>query len=100
MINLTYATWRKSSYSGGQGGDCVEVADALSVAPVGDSADLDWRKSSYSSGQGGECVEVADGLAVVPVRDSKDPDGPVLVFPAAAWSSFVADLKADRFPAV
>lgn len=26
MDHLTDATWRKSSYSGGNGGDCVEVA--------------------------------------------------------------------------
>lgn len=57
-----------------------------------------WRKSTYSGGQGGECVEVADGFAVVPVRDSKDPDGPALVFGADAWSAFVAEVKADRFP--
>jgi hypothetical protein len=25
-MDLTSATWRKSSYSGGNGGDCVEVA--------------------------------------------------------------------------
>jgi hypothetical protein len=38
--------WRKSSRSGGSGGNCVEVA------PL-------WRKSSRSGGSGGECVEVA-----------------------------------------
>ena len=26
MDHLSNATWRKSSYSGGNGGDCVEVA--------------------------------------------------------------------------
>ncbi|HET9117434.1 MAG TPA: DUF397 domain-containing protein [Pseudonocardiaceae bacterium] len=26
-LNLTGAPWRKSSYSNGNGGDCVEVAD-------------------------------------------------------------------------
>ncbi|MGW1550378.1 DUF397 domain-containing protein [Streptomyces sp. NPDC002346] len=53
-----------------------------------------WHKSSYSGGSGGDCLEVADGHpGVVPVRDSKVPDGPVLVFRTAAWSSFVADLK-------
>lgn len=36
---LTDATWRKSSYSGGgsSGGDCVEVADLASFAAVRDS---------------------------------------------------------------
>ncbi|MFP1626311.1 DUF397 domain-containing protein [Streptomyces sp. 5K101] len=53
-----------------------------------------WRKSSYSGGSGGECLEVGDGHPdIVPVRDSKNPDGPHLIFPAAAWSMFVADLK-------
>ncbi|MEW2304569.1 DUF397 domain-containing protein [Streptomyces sp. NPDC006655] len=32
------ATWRKSSYSGGQGGDCLEVSDAHpALVPVRDS---------------------------------------------------------------
>jgi hypothetical protein len=28
----------------------------------------------------------------------KDPEGPALVFAAAAWAAFVADVKAGRFP--
>ncbi|GAA2456012.1 DUF397 domain-containing protein [Streptomyces macrosporus] len=53
-----------------------------------------WRKSSYSGGEGGNCVEVADGVpGVVPVRDGKVADGPVLVFGASAWSSFVAAVR-------
>ncbi|MGW5354075.1 DUF397 domain-containing protein [Streptomyces sp. NPDC004031] len=64
------------------------------------SALTTWRKSSYSGGDNGDCVEVADGvLGVVPIRDSKDPQGPALVFPAEAWASFVADVKAGRFGA-
>ncbi len=40
MIDLTGATWRKSTYSGPQGGDCVEVADGVAgVMPVRDSKD-------------------------------------------------------------
>ncbi|WP_329173608.1 DUF397 domain-containing protein [Streptomyces sp. NBC_01477] len=62
------------------------------------SALTTWRKSSYSGGDNGSCVEVADGVpGVMPVRDSKDPQGPALVFPAAAWVDFVADVKAGRF---
>jgi hypothetical protein len=50
-----------------------------------------WRKSSYSNSDGGECVEVSDDFAAaVPVRDSKVPHGPVLVFPAGGWISFVS----------
>ncbi|MET8676838.1 DUF397 domain-containing protein [Streptomyces sp. NPDC004647] len=53
-----------------------------------------WRKSSYSNSDGGACVEVSDDFAaVVPVRDSKNPHGPVLVFPADGWSSFVDAVK-------
>ncbi|GGS84633.1 DUF397 domain-containing protein [Streptomyces cinerochromogenes] len=38
VIDLTQLTWRKSSYSNSDGGNCVEVADNLpSLAPVRDS---------------------------------------------------------------
>ncbi|MFI1936360.1 DUF397 domain-containing protein [Streptomyces purpureus] len=83
--DLTNARWFKSSYSNGQGGDCVEVAYDFTGAA--------WRKSSYSNGEGGDCVEVLDDVpGVVPVRDSKNPDGPALVVGAAAWRAFVAAL--------
>lgn len=56
-----------------------------------------WRKSSYSGSEGGSCVEIRDNHpAGVPVRDSKDPNGPALVFPEAAWSSFISAVKADE----
>ncbi|WP_406338484.1 DUF397 domain-containing protein [Streptomyces sp. NBC_00649] len=86
-IDLSGARWRKSSYSNGDGGDCVEIAEAFPGA-------AHWRKSS--NGSGGECVEVADGHpALVPVRDSKTArsGGPVLLFRTRAWASFVANLK-------
>ncbi|MER6726657.1 MULTISPECIES: DUF397 domain-containing protein [unclassified Streptomyces] len=36
--DLSNARWTKSSYSNGQGGDCVEVADGVpGVVPVRDS---------------------------------------------------------------
>ncbi|MFD4273254.1 DUF397 domain-containing protein [Streptomyces cyaneofuscatus] len=36
--DLTSASWRKSSYSNSDGGDCVEVSDDLpGVVPVRDS---------------------------------------------------------------
>ena len=79
--DLTGAQWRKSSYSGDTGGQCVEMA-ALAGAQ--------WRKSSYSSDTGGQCVEVAPLDGIVAVRDSKDPEGPALAFPAAAFTAFVA----------
>jgi hypothetical protein len=53
-----------------------------------------WRKSSYSEGGANDCVEVADDCpGVVPVRDSKLSAGPVIVFGAGSWSSFVAGVK-------
>ena len=81
--DLSNARWRKSSYSNGEGGNCVEVAYDFPGAAR-------WRKSSYSNGQGGDCVEVADGVpGVVPVRDSKVPGGPVIVFGPVAWTEFI-----------
>ncbi|WP_329433759.1 DUF397 domain-containing protein [Streptomyces sp. NBC_01280] len=65
-----------------------------------DLSDASWRKSSYSNQDGGACVEVSDDFAViVPVRDSKVSHGPVLVFPAAGWSSFVSAVKGGRLRA-
>ncbi|MFD0060299.1 DUF397 domain-containing protein [Streptomyces sp. NPDC056690] len=65
-----------------------------------DLSDASWRKSSYSNQDGGACVEVSDDFAViVPVRDSKVSHGPVLVFPAAGWSSFVSAVKGGRLSA-
>jgi hypothetical protein len=62
-----------------------------------------WFKSSYSN-NGGDCVEVAANLVAsrgtVPVRDSKNPGGPVLGFPASAFTSFIASVKAGTFDTV
>lgn len=81
--SLPGAIWRKSSYSGDTGGQCVECA-ALGTPT--------WRKSSYSGGTGGECVEVADltpHTAVIAVRDSKSPPAGMLTLTPAAFSAFV-----------
>ncbi|WP_078630257.1 DUF397 domain-containing protein [Streptomyces roseochromogenus] len=79
--------WRKSSYSGGSSGNCLEVTT--------------WRKSSYSGGSGGDCLEVNDTAAPthVPVRDSKNPTGPAVVFSAPAWSAFVHRASTQRLTA-
>lgn len=55
-----------------------------------------WRKSSRSGGNG-DCVETTVLTGTVAVRDSKDPAGPVLVFSAADWGSFLAGAKAGEF---
>ncbi|MET7905315.1 DUF397 domain-containing protein [Streptomyces sp. NPDC005355] len=79
---LTGAQWRKSSYSGDTGGQCVECA-ALDGAT--------WRKSSYSADTGGQCVEVAAiPTQQVAIRDSKNPHGPTLLLSPAAFADFVA----------
>lgn len=55
------------------------------------AADLDglnWRKSSYSGGTSGNCVAMARTPDAMAVRDSKHPDGPILIFAAAAWRAF------------
>ncbi|MFI2286250.1 DUF397 domain-containing protein [Streptomyces niveus] len=66
--------WFKSSYSGAEGGECVEIA---------------WRKSTYSTGNGGECVKVAAAPTHVHIRDSKQAAGPVLTVAPKAWAGFV-----------
>ncbi|WP_327317135.1 DUF397 domain-containing protein [Streptomyces sp. NBC_01235] len=69
-------TWFKSSYSDGEGGECLEAA-------------YTWRKSTYSGGEGGECLEVAACPHTVHVRDSKNPAGPELSLAATAWAGFL-----------
>ncbi|MBO4259272.1 DUF397 domain-containing protein [Streptomyces griseorubiginosus] len=78
--SLTGARWRKSSYSGGTGGECIECA------PLGTAV---WAKSSYSGDTGGDCVEVADVAPHIAVRDSKNPSAGVVTFSPAAFSAFV-----------
>jgi Domain of unknown function (DUF397) len=80
-MDLTGVGWRKSSYSGTNGGACIEVAEV-------------WRKSSYSGDNGGDCVEVADASpAAVAVRDSKDPGGPKLIFTTQDWAAFTEAIR-------
>ncbi|MEU2712492.1 DUF397 domain-containing protein [Streptomyces sp. NPDC007205] len=91
-IDLSTITWRKSSYSNQDGGECVEVSDDLLRT-------ADWRKSSYSNQDGGQCLEVADNIPakrLVPVRDSKDTTRTPLLFGAGAWAAFVGGVKRGR----
>ncbi|MFE2289926.1 DUF397 domain-containing protein [Streptomyces sp. NPDC059452] len=61
-----------------------------------------WFTSSYSS-NGGDCIEVAANLTashgIVPVRDSKCVEGPVVGVRTAAFSAFVAGVRAGTFDA-
>ncbi|MER7169705.1 DUF397 domain-containing protein [Micromonospora sp. NPDC000207] len=48
-MDLTGARWRKSSYSGGNGGNCVEVADNLpGVVGVRDSKDREGGTLTFT----------------------------------------------------
>ncbi|WP_141579486.1 DUF397 domain-containing protein [Actinomadura sp. WMMA1423] len=76
-MDLTNAKWRRSSHSGPNGGNCIELAG------------LSWRKSTHSGSNAAECVELADAAGVVAVRDSKDPGGPVLLVSRAALRTAV-----------
>ncbi|BDM67456.1 hypothetical protein HEK616_09430 [Streptomyces nigrescens] len=69
-LNLAAAKWTKSSYSEGNGGECLEFSRTL-THPHG----------------------------LVPVRDSKDPDGPALVIPASGWTAFIFAVKQGTFGA-
>jgi hypothetical protein len=62
-MDLTGMRWRKSSFSEGNGGACVEVATHGGI----------------------------DGI--VAVRDSKDTEGPALTFSAEDWRRFTASIK-------
>ncbi|MFV0136184.1 DUF397 domain-containing protein [Streptomyces sp. HMX87] len=75
-MSTSELAWFKSSYSGGSGDDCVEVA-------------LAWHKSSYSSSGSGDCVEIATCPRTVHVRDSKDKQGPQLALSPTAWDDFL-----------
>ncbi len=56
---------------------------------------LTWFKSSYSGAPTTDCVETARHVGML-VRDSKDPHGPNFSFTPAAWTSFIAAVKAGR----
>ena len=58
-------TWRKSSYSGSNGGSCIEVADGHQAVLVRDTTD----RSGTATGT------------------------PTLSIPAAAWAEFTASLR-------
>jgi Domain of unknown function (DUF397) len=74
-MDVSEVTWRKASYSGGNGGACVEVGV--------------WRKATHSGDNGGGCVEVATAHTQIAVRDSKDPAGPTLTFSTTGWREFI-----------
>ncbi|WP_030908540.1 DUF397 domain-containing protein [Streptosporangium amethystogenes] len=76
-MDLSSAKWFKSSFSGDNGGNCVEVAELRDIADGPDHK--------------------AEHPALIAVRDSKDPDGPKLFFTPAEWDAFVSGVKASEF---
>ncbi|MDH6139534.1 transcriptional regulator with XRE-family HTH domain [Kitasatospora sp. GP30] len=66
----TAMSWFKSSYTGENGGQCVQTSHDL--RPLG----------------------------LMPIRDSKNPDGPALTFPTTSFSAFVNGVKSAGFDAI
>ena len=50
MDGTSALSWRKSSRSGNNGGDCVEVADTARVVLVRDTKDRDGAVIAFSAG--------------------------------------------------
>lgn len=75
--------WTKSSYSGADTPDCVEVA---------------WTKSSYSSDYTGNCLEFATTPGTIHIRDSKHPAGPRLTLAPTTWARFLPYASAQETP--
>jgi Domain of unknown function (DUF397) len=48
-MDIGHVTWRKSSYSGNDGGGCVEVAQLPAVVALRDSKDPDGSRLTFSS---------------------------------------------------
>lgn len=67
-IDLSGANWRKSSRSGGNGGNCVEC-----------------------------CFDFHQSDDVIFVRDSKNPNGPALMFTEAEFIAFTGGVKDGEF---
>ncbi|GGP01573.1 DUF397 domain-containing protein [Nonomuraea glycinis] len=75
-MDLSKAQWRKSTFSGDNGGNCVEVAELTSR--------LEGARPGHDD-------------TLIAVRDSKDPDGPKLFFTPAEWDAFLNGVKANEF---
>lgn len=92
--------WRKSSRSGGNGTNCVEVGQVVSWRKSSRSAGngsncvevgqvASWRKSSRSAGNGSACVEVGQTISEILVRDTKNREGGTLEFSPNTWHRFL-----------
>ena len=70
-MDLTGATWRKSSYGGENGESCIEIA----FLP--------------GSKEGSD--------RVIAMRDGSHPEGPVLIFTPDEWRAFTAGVNDGEF---
>jgi Domain of unknown function (DUF397) len=50
-MDLSRITWRKASYSSGNGGACIEVGSAPRTVAVRDSKDPDGPKLAFTPGR-------------------------------------------------
>ncbi|WP_431924935.1 DUF397 domain-containing protein [Nonomuraea jabiensis] len=76
--------WRKSSFSNGTGGNCVEVA---LLAACRDGAEYQAFGAEHKAGLG----------PLVAIRDSKNPDGPKLYFTRSEFAAFCHAIMAGEF---
>jgi hypothetical protein len=95
---LSGIAWRKSTYSGTSGNNCVEVGQSWRKSTYVDTSGGNcaevahaWRESAYINTGGGSCAEVGQA-AVVVVRDTTDREGRALMFPATAWRALLTQI--------
>ncbi|WP_433256178.1 DUF397 domain-containing protein [Streptosporangium sp. CA-135522] len=74
-MDLNELKWHKSSLSGNNGGDCVEIARLENAA----------QRPAHKQD------------ATLALRDSKNPAGPVLFFNDSEWVAFLDGVKAAEF---
>jgi hypothetical protein len=67
-VNVSKARWIKSSYSGPEQGNCLEIAP-----------------------------DFVGTHGVMPVRDSKCPEGEILSFTPSAYAAFVTAARSGAF---
>ncbi|MEU3170008.1 DUF397 domain-containing protein [Streptosporangium sp. NPDC006930] len=79
-------TWRKSSQSNANGGQCVEVGVWHKSTPSGSRIEVALTDNT-------QVAHAVDTEGLFLLRDSKDPDGPVLSFTAAEWDALLVSIK-------
>jgi hypothetical protein len=77
----TTSPWHKSSYSGGHGGNCLEMS---------------WTKSSFSEGRDPNCVECRTDQDRVLIRDTRNRALGHLAFPRTEWAAFLKAVRHDE----